>query len=127
MNKFSGKVIAAAKIFNSGKVDKNGKEPIMLNVIAGKAPNRNILSGTVAELEGFKPGDAYLIQVREVEPDSEHGRQFIWQKIMKLSALEILDAEERLGQPEIFSIEEQEDNNETADIKKSEKKVTTTS
>ncbi len=41
----SGKTVSA---------DSNGKAPYILNVVAGKFPNRNILSGTVAEGDSLK-------------------------------------------------------------------------
>ena len=56
----SGKTVSA---------DSNGKAPYILNVVAGKFPNRNILSGTVAEGDSLKleSGKTYLLQVRETE------------------------------------------------------------
>lgn len=110
---YTSKVVATAKSFNSenAKLDKNGKSPVFLNVISGKAPNRNILAGTIAENEGIEIGKTYLFQVSEKETSEEFGRQFVWNKISEMSGLEVLQAETFMNQPEIFKVEETENGN----------------
>lgn len=91
--------------FANGKQDKNGKDSVLLNVIAGKSPNRNVLAGTVAENTGFEVGKIYLAQVRENAPDAQFGRQFTWIKLGEATVLEAMKAEKELGKAEIFEVE----------------------
>jgi hypothetical protein len=123
---FESKVIVAVELFNGTdaegnlRIDKNGKQAIMLRVIAGKAPNRNVLSGTVAENLGFAPGKMYFVQITENLPENakteerkaaltkaiaENGRQFTFTKLADVSPVEALQAEAVLGKPEMISIE----------------------
>jgi len=104
MANFNSIVAASVNNFN-GNLDKNGKNPVILNVIAGKFPNRNVLAGTIAENLGIEVGKSYLFSVREVE-SNEHGRQFIYSKLKELSAMEIVDTFKNLGQAEMFAVEE---------------------
>lgn len=112
MKKFEGLVVVSVNHFNSGTEDKNGKKPVILNVLAGKAPNRIVLSGTVAENAGFQVGNSYLAQCREIDPNEEYGRQFVWNAIQKCSIVDILDAKKTLGAPNVFDaaveVEEEE-------------------
>jgi len=101
---FTSMIIATAKNFTQGNVDKNGKAPVILNVLAGQCPNRTVISGTVAEREGLEVGKSYLIQVRETKTDTKHGRQFVFSKAGELSPMDILSAVTQLGNAEIFDI-----------------------
>lgn len=103
MKKFEGFALVSVNAYNQGNEDKNGKMPVFLNVLAGKAPNRVVLSGTVAENAGFEVGNTYLAQCRELEPDEEHGRQFSWNVIEKTEgALNIIKARKELGNAQVF-------------------------
>lgn len=102
MARFESKVIVAVKSYNQGEPDKNGKSPVILLVQAGKAPNRIVLSGTVAENAGFEVGKTYLAQCREIEPDEQYGRQFTWTALKEAEMAEILSAEKLLGKPDVF-------------------------
>jgi hypothetical protein len=85
--------------------DKNGKSPVMVQCIAGRMPNRNVLSGTVAERAGFEVGKTYLMQVRQAGHDKEFGDDFNFIKVMELTkAADIVEASEKLGKPEIFDV-----------------------
>ncbi len=105
---FDCKVAVTVKNFMRGNVDRNGKNPVMLVNMAGKMPNRNVLSGTVAENQGFELGKTYLARVREVESNN-YGRQFNWTSVKELDALEILDMEDRLGSPEVINVDNEEE------------------
>jgi hypothetical protein len=96
--------IATARDFAMGSPDKNGNSPIILNVIAGKAPNRTVLAGTIAETEGFEVGNAYMVKCAEQE-SNEYGRQFRFTKISQVDALEVLNAAEKLGEAQIINVE----------------------
>lgn len=73
------------------KADKNGKAPVALQPISGTSPRGlNILSGTVAEQQGFVPGKTYGVMATERPTDEEYGRQFNYTKIGELSALEVM-------------------------------------
>lgn len=126
MNKnFSGTAIVVVKPFigENSKPDVNGVTPVFLKVIAGKSPNRTILNGTVAQVEGLEEGGAYLVSITEVESHPEHGRQFQWSRIAEMSALEIIDADNKLGKVQIFDVSEDTASKELKDIKSAEKNV----
>lgn len=98
---FTG-LIAVSVANYQGQNDKNGKSPIFLNILGGKAPNKILVqSGTIAENQGLEVGKSYLLQVRELEPDA-YGRRFSFSKAGTLSALEIIQAESMLGKAEVF-------------------------
>lgn len=102
---FNSLIIATAKEFTQGNADKHGKSPVILNVLAGKCPNRTVLSGTIAEREGFTVGKSYLVQVREIEADAKYGRQFIFSKAGDVSTMDILTANAQLGDAKIFNVD----------------------
>lgn len=104
---FNGNLIASVNSYNQGNEDKNGKEPVILNVVAGKCPNRQVLSGTVAENMNIEVGKTYLFNVREGEEDPTYGRRFVFNALKELDAIEILDASKKLSNPEVFSVEEE--------------------
>lgn len=101
---FSSICLVSVAKFNNGKLDKNGKPSMLLNVIAGESPNRNVISGTIAEQAGFEEGKIYLAQVREGEPSAEFGRQFTWVKLGEASVLEAMKAQKELGKATIFEV-----------------------
>ncbi len=85
--------------------DKNGLDPIMLQLIAGKMPNRNTLSGTVAQRLGIKIGETYLMNVRENGEDIEFGRDFTFIKVKHLTEAEdIVRTANNLSSPQIVTI-----------------------
>lgn len=99
-----GQAVVTPVIFNNGgSVDKNGKMPIMLRPVSGKLPNKFIIAGTIAENEGFEVGHSYLINITEREADATYGRQFQFQKLMRIdSALDLVKIAKELGEPVIF-------------------------
>src|SRR5687768_12984169 len=103
--KFSGLIIASVSAFQ-GEADKNGKQPVFLNILGGKSPNRNILAGTVAENIGLEIGKTYLLQCREIEADEQYGRRFSWTKVSEMGALEVLQATAITGKAEMFNVGE---------------------
>lgn len=85
--------------------DKNGKFPVMLQCLAGVMPNRNVLSGTVAERAGFEVGKTYLANVRELGVDQVFGPAYTFIKVMECkSAEDIAKAQKALGDPEILTV-----------------------
>ena len=101
---FTGMCMVAATTMNNGKADKNGNAPVMLSVLAGKSPNRMIICGTIAQRSGFESGKTYLAQVTEKDAN-EFGRQFQWTPLKEVSAMEIIQGAQMLGQAEIFSVD----------------------
>lgn len=86
--------------------DKNGNFPVMLQLIAGKMPNRNVLSGTVAERIGIEVGRTYLMRVREQGEDKLFGRDFTFIKLKELeTGKDIIEASKELSEPQIIIIE----------------------
>lgn len=98
-------IIAGVNNFTSGKTDKNGKSPVVLNVVAGTFPNRNVLSGTVAESLGIQVGKSYIFSVREVEESAEYGRQFVYTVVSEISGLDLIKASKELGQATLINVD----------------------
>lgn len=89
--------------------DKNGEEPIMIQCVAGKMPNRNTLSGTVGKRAGFEIGKTYLINVRKSGEDEQFGEDFTWLKMQEItSPLDVIKAKQELGEAQIITIERPE-------------------
>ena len=100
-NKFNSRVLLKVLPFN-GSEDRNGKRPVLLHILAGKAVNKVILSGTVAEKSGFKLNRSYFTEIREMEPDVEYGRQFKWLPIHEYRATLHYHIFKDLGEPVLF-------------------------
>lgn len=105
---FTSMIAASVGHFSKGTPDKHGLEPIILSVIAGKCPNRNVLSGTIAKNNNIEVGKSYLFQVREVEPSEEYGRQFVFTRVGELSAMEALTVVKELGNAVLFDVIEED-------------------
>lgn len=85
--------------------DKNGNMAVMLQLIAGKMPNRNVLSGTVAERLGIEIGKSYLMQVRERGIDDTFGSDYTFIKVKELETGEdLIKSIKLLGLPNIVTI-----------------------
>lgn len=114
MKQFSEVIVVTITPFNGTTTqDKNGLLPVMLQCIAGKMPNRNVLSGTLAERAGFEIGKTYLAQVREQGIDITFGPAFTFTKVSELKGVEIVDAIRKIGNPEILNVERPEGFEET--------------
>ena len=100
---FNSIVLVSVNQFSQGSLDKNGNVPVILNVVAGSAPNRNVISGTVAERAGFEVGKTYLASVREVEAN-EYGRQFVWNKLSEATVLDIIKGQKQLETAKIINV-----------------------
>ena len=102
-------VVAVTPFSGTDTPDKNGSDPVMLQLIAGKMPNRNVLSGTVAARAGIQVGKSYLMNVRENGFDKLFGPDFTFIKIMELTTAEdLVRASKELGKPEIWTVERPE-------------------
>ena len=87
--------IASVKNWNNGVADKNGKMPILLKPFAGTSPRGlNVISGTSAELQGFKVGTTCVVSATEGEPyddgDGNITRSFNFDNIAEVSPIEAL-------------------------------------
>ena len=100
---FQSLVLVNATTFN-GNADKHGEAPILLNVLAGKAPNRNIISGTVAIKNGFEIGKMYIVQITEGKESPQYGRQFNHNKISEVKVTEMVDIMKGFGAAIIFDV-----------------------
>lgn len=90
----------------SDTADKNGEETIMVQVAAGRFPNRNVIAGTVAKNKGMEIGKTYLIQVRELGEHVIHGKDYDWQPLRELvTGKDIVDTCLALGDPEPIFID----------------------
>lgn len=124
MSKFNGLVVVTATPFNKDgkpRLDKQGKPAVMLQIVGGTGPNRNVLSGTVAESAGFEAGNTYLAQCREENFNEEinpntgeaYGRTFTWINTGKMNAVEIVQTVATVGNAQVFDAGGQ-DEGETA-------------
>lgn len=104
MNKFNDVAAVTVSLFNQGTVDKNGHQPVILTVIAGKLPNKIVIAGTVAQSVGFEVNNTYLVNCSEGEPDPTYGRQFNYKILGKLSPMDILAVRKELGSGSIFDV-----------------------
>lgn len=109
MKSFNQMIVVTITQYNGTTTpDKNGLMPVMLQCMAGKMPNRNVLSGTVAERAGFEIGKTYLAQVREQGFDKVFGSQFQFVKMDELKGIEIVKAVKEIGPAEILNVERPE-------------------
>lgn len=103
---FTSKIIGKMSQFRGTTIpDSNGVMPFFCTVIAGKCPNRQTISGTVAKQQGFELDKTYLIQVREVGFHDIHGPQYDFIKLVELTGKDIIDVSESLGDPQVFIVE----------------------
>jgi hypothetical protein len=92
-------------LFNQGSSDKNGKMPVILVPFAGSIPNRNVLSGTVAENSGFEVGKTYLVSFRKLEDDVTYGPRYQYTNFGVVeSALDKVKVGSELGEAKIFNV-----------------------
>lgn len=98
-------VVSVTPFSGTTSPDKNGKYPVMLQCIAGRMPNRNVLSGTVADRTGVEIGRTYLMMVRESGFDTVFGTDFTFTKVKELmTGKDIIDACKELSKPEVFTV-----------------------
>jgi hypothetical protein len=95
MANFDFAVVKAA-VLNNGKADKNGLESIILDVVAGKMPRNRVLSGTIADREGFTPGSSYMVSIQEL-PSNEYGEQYRFSNLGTINGLELIKTCKELG------------------------------
>jgi len=102
--------VGRVSLFQNGNPDKNGNMPVIIVPVAGKCPNRNVISGTVAANMGLDLDKTYLFSVREVDPDEEYGRRFVFTPVSELSGSEVLEASFKLGPGTLLNVSEPESN-----------------
>jgi hypothetical protein len=74
------------------EADKWEKMPVLLEPVTGSIPSKaTVVSGTLAENAGFKPGTIHMITWQEDQPDEEHGRQFTVTQVVELTNMDKLD------------------------------------
>jgi hypothetical protein len=109
MRQFSEMIVVTVTPYSgTTTADKNGLMPVMLQCMAGKMPNRNVLSGTVAERSGFHVGKTYLAQVREQGKDKVFGPAFTFVNMGELTPVDAVKACKDIGPPEILNVERPE-------------------
>jgi len=111
-----GNVLVAPQVFvrtrdgREAKEDKNGLKPIILTPVAGRIPNKMVLTGTVAQNLGIEVGKTYLLSYRERSADQipeaakQYGRAFVYTKLAELNAIEIIQATEMLGSAQVIDV-----------------------
>ena len=75
----------------NASVDKNGNQPLILNVLAGKCPSKRMISQGWANTQGMEIGKTYLIEDIELEVHAVYGRQFQFNKIQEVSCVDIVE------------------------------------
>lgn len=107
--------IVAASLFNRKdedgqiKLDSNNLQGVYLTPIAGVIPNRNILSGTVAENSGFVPGNSYLVRYQRTEDrlNEEDGEMYpnvTFTNLGKPTMRDMIEMEESHGVGELADV-----------------------
>lgn len=106
----SAMIVATVTPFSgTTTADKNGEASVMLQCIAGTMPNRNVLSGTVAERTGLEVGKTYLLSVRKSGVDKLFGDDYNFVKVMELTtAVDILTASASLGEAKVEFVDRPE-------------------
>jgi len=93
-------------------IDRNGKQSVILTSVAGRIPNKNVLTGTVAESAKIVAGEMCLVQIMEYEEGDpqvldgridlkEYGRTFNYRKLEKVSGLQLDEYRAKLGKAEV--------------------------
>lgn len=78
--------------------DKNGLEPVILDVLAGTCPNKRVLAGTVAMNLGLESGNSYMLKWTQLEDDTEYGTQYGFTLVHKIvDPLQIISVGSALG------------------------------
>lgn len=106
----NGSALVMVNEFQSAnsKPDRNEKNPILLVSIAGKMPNRAVLSGTIAERNGFEVGKKYMISYTEGETN-QYGRQFSFTNEGEVTSVaDTLLLKKEYGAPQIINVDIQE-------------------
>jgi hypothetical protein len=102
-------VVTVTKFNGTTTSDVNGKLPVMLQLIAGTMPNRNVLSGTVAETAGFQVGRTYLATVREAGIDKLFGADYTFTVVQELkTGKDIIETCEVIGEPNLIMVDRPE-------------------
>lgn len=107
MKKNAGLAIVAVSTFQGkeAQADSRGLMPVYLTPVCGNVPNRNVLTGTVANNSGLQEGKSYLVKWTRLEDDPTYGPQYSWTKVNEITnPMDIIDAEARLGAGNIFDI-----------------------
>lgn len=132
--KNQGKFLAKVTVFggamdSKGNIisrDKNGLPSVWLTPLAGEIPNRNVLTGSVAQRSGIKldsngvigrgttTGDSFAFrllfgQYTKIGEDERYGDQYTFNILQDLTdspnvASEIVQLEQMLGEPSIFTV-----------------------
>jgi hypothetical protein len=95
MANFDFAVVKCA-VLSNGKADKNGLESLILDAVAGKVPKNRVMSGTIADRQGFEPNKAYMISIEQL-PSNEYGEQFRFTNLGQLNGLELMKTCKELG------------------------------
>lgn len=110
MAKFNGVFVARVAHFKKAghETDMNGNPNVVLEVVAGKAPqlNKRIIAGSIAMSAGMVFDDTIAVSFVEGEPDKDYGRQFKYTKIGRLTTIEALGSIAQFGMPEEVEVEE---------------------
>lgn len=105
--------------------DKNGNMPFILNVVAGTAPSKRVISGTVASRAGIigdlptgnipkevgahaEAGKTFLFNCAEGNPDDEGRRQFTFTPVKELAFDEIMASYDKLGTAKVIDVHSEE-------------------
>jgi hypothetical protein len=95
MANFDFAVVKCA-VLSNGKADKNGLESIILDAVAGRVPKNRVMSGTIADRQGFEANKAYMISI-ETLPSNEYGEQYRFTNLGQLNGLELIKTCKELG------------------------------
>lgn len=107
MANFDFAVVKCA-VLSNGKADKNGLESIILDAVAGRVPKNRVMSGTIADRQGFEANKAYMISIEQL-PSNEYGEQFRFTNLGQLNGLELMKTCKELGKGIVVDSEPKEE------------------
>ena len=89
--------VVKAVLLENGKADKNGLEAILLEPVAGRMPQKRVISGTIADRQLFENGKCYMVAIEQLPDDAQYGEQFRFNNLGLLSGLELMKTCKELG------------------------------
>lgn len=84
-------------LLENGKADKNGLEAILLDVVAGRMPQKRVISGTIADRQRFEVGKCYLVAIEQLPDDPQYGEQWAFKNLDHLQGRELMATCKDLG------------------------------
>lgn len=93
-------------------LDSKGKASVLLETVAGDSINRSVISGSIAEGNGFEPDTNITYQCNIVEQKSnDYGRQFKFNNMGEVPARELRGMVKDYGAKNIINVDKAANDN----------------